>query len=290
MKRFVLLVIIITLLAGCEDEDSSSSNISPTSDTSGLAATVNGQPITLQRLQQEVDAQATLASQAADPATLEAELLEQLIDQVLIEQYASRNNITVSDTMVQTEVEALRQEAATHNVDLTQITGYPETMTESVVRQILLTQAVRDHLVDNLTSTAPQVHARHILVGDDATARELLRQLESGEAEFGELAAQYSQDPSTASAGGDLGWIARFDLMQPQVEEAIFALPANARYPDPVRSSLGFHIIEVLARDDERPLTEGQQITQQRHAFQQLIETERETAAIVRYVGQSGAP
>ncbi len=293
MKHFVIVMIVlqIVVLAGCGGEEADDTSVNnPTPDNSDVAAMVNGQPITRQRLQQEVSAQESYASQAADPATFEAELLEYLINLELIQQYAAQHNIVVTAGDVQDEIELLRNEAASQEVELSQITGYPDEVTETIVYETLIVQAVRDSLIAELPTSTTQVHARHILVNDEATANAVIAQLDSGEATFEELARQFSQDPSTAEAGGDLGWIASNDLLNADIEAAIFALPVNVRYPEPVPSTLGYHIIEVVGRDENRPLTEMQRINQQQRAFEQLIAEQREAADIDRYVGQSATP
>lgn len=95
---------------------------------------------------------------------------------------------------------------------------------------------------------------RHILVsvepGADqaqtaaaqAKALALLERARSGE-DFAALAKDNSDDPGSASNGGDLGWVER-GLMVPPFEEAAFALDKGA-ISDLVRTDFGFHIIQV---------------------------------------------
>jgi len=64
----------------------------------------------------------------------------------------------------------------------------------------------------------------------------------SGEA-FDKVAKEISQDPGSASKGGDLGLVGK-GVMVPEFENAAFALP-QGKLSDPVRSAFGFHLIEV---------------------------------------------
>jgi len=102
--------------------------------------------------------------------------------------------------------------------------------------------------------TPEQRRARHILVslpsdaGKDAEQKErekaesLLARLEKGES-FEKLAKEASDDPGSASKGGDLGYFGR-GVMTPEFETAAFALQKGGR-SGIVKSPFGFHIIEV---------------------------------------------
>ncbi|MEX2582648.1 MAG: peptidylprolyl isomerase [Gemmatimonadota bacterium] len=72
----------------------------------------------------------------------------------------------------------------------------------------------------------------------------------AGGADFAELAERESDDPGTAAAGGDLGFFERGQMV-PEFEEMAFSLPVGEVSP-PVQTDYGYHIIEVLEREDER--------------------------------------
>lgn len=96
-----------------------------------------------------------------------------------------------------------------------------------------------------------QVRARHILVADEQTARQLLVKLTAG-ADFAATAKSASQDPGSAPEGGDLGWFER-GKMVPEFEEAAFGAKAGA-VVGPVKSQFGWHLIEVTGKRDAVPL------------------------------------
>ncbi|EFI53176.1 MAG: peptidylprolyl isomerase [Bradyrhizobiaceae bacterium] len=86
-----------------------------------------------------------------------------------------------------------------------------------------------------------EVHARHILVGTEAEAKEIIAELKKG-ADFAELAKKKSKDPG-ASDGGDLGYFTK-DQMVPEFSAAAFALEPG-KISEPVKSQFGWHVIKV---------------------------------------------
>ena len=75
-----------------------------------------------------------------------------------------------------------------------------------------------------------------------ATAEGLLERVRAGE-DFAALATEYSQDPASAAAGGDLGWFRR-GFMVDEFEDAAFSL-LDGGISDVVETEFGFHIILV---------------------------------------------
>lgn len=288
IRAIVLVVVVLLTLAACggSENNQEPQATSPSSQATpeDLAAVVNGQPISRAQLDNELNARAS-RSQAADVTAFAIEVLESMINQTLIEQYAAANGISISPEQVQTEIDALTLAASENQMTLSEITGYPDTMLSQKVRENLITQAVINAIVAAVPTTAPHVHARHILVKSETEARDILNQLANG-ADFVDLAAQYSLDVSTAPAGGDLGWIAHGDLLQPEIEAALFDMPEQSRWPDPVSSGLGYHILEVLERDEARQLDATGLAFQQQQAFSVWLENERATATITRYIGR----
>ena len=99
-----------------------------------------------------------------------------------------------------------------------------------------------------------QIHSRHILlrpneVQDDATTRQRLTALRdrilAGE-DFGALASVTSEDPGSASRGGDLGWNAP-GVFDPEFESVLASLEPDA-ISEPFRSQFGWHIVQMLGK------------------------------------------
>lgn len=79
-----------------------------------------------------------------------------------------------------------------------------------------------------------------------ARLRELRREITSGESSFADVARRESQDSASAAEGGDLGRGPRGRFVT-AFEEAAFALRVN-QISEPVRTSFGWHLIQVTER------------------------------------------
>ncbi|WP_088331750.1 SurA N-terminal domain-containing protein [Lacimicrobium sp. SS2-24] len=106
-----------------------------------------------------------------------------------------------------------------------------------------------------------QRRASHILleVGEDnkdekmALAQELYQRLQDG-ADFAELAQEYSDDTFSAENGGDLDWFGR-DVMDPEFEQATFALQQVGEITEPVETEFGIHLIKLTDIQPEQVQT-----------------------------------
>jgi parvulin-like peptidyl-prolyl isomerase len=72
------------------------------------------------------------------------------------------------------------------------------------------------------------------------------RRILAGE-KFAKVAADLSDDPSSAKSGGDLGFFAQ-GTMEPSLEATAFSIKLNT-VSEPVRTPYGWHLVEVLERD-----------------------------------------
>ena len=139
-------------------------------------------------------------------------------------------------------------------------------------------QVLERKLLDELTAELPrvekQVWARHILVADEVTALTVIERLNSGE-DFAVLAKELSTDTGSAQNGGDLGWFGS-GAMVAEFETAAFALEKPGDYTTtPVASDFGFHIIQLIAKQD-RPLTAEQYDAAKNKVFSEWLTAARE--------------
>lgn len=124
-------------------------------------------------------------------------------------------------------------------------------MTPADIRQLvyhtLLKQKVVEAIGNEVAATALQAQARHILVATKAEADAAKTRIEAGES-FESVAAEISLDTSTAPDGGDLGWFPQ-GAMITAFDEAAFSQEVG-KISDPIETQYGWHLIEVLARED----------------------------------------
>ncbi len=113
-------------------------------------------------------------------------------------------------------------------------------------------------------ATVTQNHARHILLRPgpqltEAQAREKLadfkRRIQAGQADFAQLAREFSQDAS-AQRGGDLGW-SNPGMFVPEFEQVIDSL-SPGQIADPLVSRFGVHLVQLMERRVAK-LTEREQ-------------------------------
>jgi parvulin-like peptidyl-prolyl isomerase len=112
-----------------------------------------------------------------------------------------------------------------------------------------------------------------------ALAAALRQRILDGE-DFATLAAEYSDDPGSKLNGGDLDWFGRGAMVAP-FEEAAFSLPVG-EISEPISTTFGVHLIEVLERDTERPKAESQVEQERGQAFQTWLQEQVVAANVTR--------
>jgi peptidyl-prolyl cis-trans isomerase C len=197
----------------------------PSADT--VVATVNGTAITLGHM---IVAREALPEQyKALPAdVLFKGIMDQLVQQTALEQ-SMEGKLTRRDML---------------HLD-NEKRGYVSARAlEAVVLGAVTDEALQAAYDARFKDAAPQTeyNAAHILVADEAKAKELLAQLEAG-ADFAELAKTNSTDTGSGAVGGDLGWFGLGMMVKP-FEDAVVAAEIG-KVAGPVQSDFGFHLILV---------------------------------------------
>jgi peptidyl-prolyl cis-trans isomerase SurA len=132
-----------------------------------------------------------------------------------------------------------------------------------------VTQTRMRHILIRTSETVSEADARRRLLG-------LRERLVSGAADFGELARSNSDD-GTAARGGELDWVYPGDTV-PEFERAYQDLKPG-EISQPVRTTFGYHLIQVLERrsadlSPERKRLEARKVLRERksdEAFQQWM-------------------
>lgn len=152
--------------------------------------------------------------------------------------------------------------------------GFEKDVYKSFFTNQILEKKLKDIIAADVTPTEKQVWARHILVADETAAIAIIEKLKNGE-DFATLAKELSIDTGSGANGGDLGWFSS-GAMVPEFETAAFALekPGDITLT-PVKSEFGFHIIQLIAKQD-RPLTQDQYETARTKVFTDWLTAARE--------------
>ncbi|MGQ9584355.1 MAG: peptidylprolyl isomerase [Anaerolineae bacterium] len=267
----------------------------PEAAPEGVAARVNGKPISLEVYQKQVAqfetalrAQGVSLDSAEGQETLKQvrrQVLEALIDQALIEQGAEALGISVRESEVSAHVETSLAEGGGRERFLQWLEANAMTEEEfrSMVRSQLLTNALIDHVTSDLPEKVPQVRLRQILVSDADLAAQLRERLKRGES-FAALAERFSEDESSRQQGGDIGWFPQgLSLLPPEVEEASFALKVG-EVSEVIKAPFGYYIIQVMEADAARPLSVEMEQSLRQQRFLEWLDQQRQGARIERFV------
>jgi peptidyl-prolyl cis-trans isomerase C len=251
----------------------------PTATPEPMSLTVNGDGITVVEFNAEV--QRYLTSQAnlgltVPPEEASQSVREDLTAQLLLAQAARSNGFTLDEAGMQARIDSLAaQVGGPEALSKWQSDhGYSEQAFRSALKRAAESAWMRDKILAEVPSTAEQVHVQQILLYNQETAQSFFTQLNGG-ADFDELALR--ADPLTR---GDLGWVPRGYLLEPKIEEAAFNLVLG-EYSDVIVTDVGFHIIRILERDPQRPLSPDAYLALQELALKRWIEEQSRQAEIL---------
>ncbi len=205
--------------------------VSQQSDEQGnIAVKVNGHAITAAEVALAAD---DILPQIGDvpPKLRYAFIVEYLVERHLMAQEAVRLKLIDSDEYKKRirfyQAKALR--------DALYATKIIPTITDEDVKKIYDEQAAK-------VKPVKRARARHILVGTESEAKEIVAQLDKG-ANFQELAKKYSTDGSK-EYGGELGYFTAEEMV-PEFSKAVFALDKGA-ISKPVKTDYGWHVIKLI--------------------------------------------
>lgn len=258
------------------DTPQATATITPTPEP--LALMVNGEGVPLGEYQAQLSQLAAADAQAGKTRPPEEQrqmVLDELINQTLMAQAARENGFTLDQAALQARIDELAAEAGGEQAlnEWMAANGYTSESFRKALERAAASAWQRDEVINTVPETAEQVRVQQILVRDADTADEIHRQLEAG-ADFATLAAKY--DPITS---GVLGWFPRGYLTQPAVEDAAFALQPG-QYSSVIESEFGYHIIYVLERETDRPLSMDARTTLQHKTLASWLEALKSAGSI----------
>jgi peptidyl-prolyl cis-trans isomerase SurA len=248
-------------------------------------------------------------------------VLDELINNQILVEHASHVGITVSEAEVDNEVaklqtpysaEEFRKRMRDQGLEM-------EDLRQELRRNIIITKLINKDIVSNIKVSDADIasyyqrnkasfnvpetayHLAQIevtpvadpevrnLKNDDAktpaaAARKiqaLYARLRAGD-DFATVAQEYSEDPRTASGGGDMGFIPASALdATPQLKQAVVSLQVN-QFTGIIRTASGYHIIKLLGVEPAATHTLSELRVQ--NAIRQTLRNEREQLLKAAYI------
>lgn len=281
-----------------------------------VVARVNGLEIKKEELVQRVQTMQRMSmSQGAQVPPLSSEVYRRVLDGMIAHQLlldeAKKLDISVTDAEVEQQISQIKRQFPSQEVFQKQLAA--NQMTEEKLRQEMrgddsrVNKLIQTRIIPSVQvseadarsfydqnrermKTPPRVHLRHILIGvapkapaaDRETARkkaeDLLQQLNSG-GDFAQLAAENSNDSSSAARGGDLSWLEPGKTV-PAFERAAFALQQPNELSPVVETRFGYHIIQLVERQESQDIP----FEQAKNGIGRMIQERKTQEAIQAHV------
>jgi peptidyl-prolyl cis-trans isomerase SurA len=248
-------------------------------------------------------------------------VLDELINNQILVDHASHAGLTVSEAEVDNKVAELQTPYSAEEFQkrLRDQGLEMEDLRKEVRRNIIITKLINKEIISNIkvsdadiaayyernkanfnvTETAYHLAQIEVtpyadsevrnLKNDDAKTpaaaerkiKALYARLQAGD-DFATVAQEYSEDPRTASGGGDMGFIPASALdSTPQLKQAVAALQVN-QFTGIIRTSSGYHIIKLLGIEPAATHTLSELRVQ--NAIRQTLRNEREQLLKAAYI------
>jgi peptidyl-prolyl cis-trans isomerase C len=197
-------------------------------------ATVNGTAIPKTKVDAVVHVQE--AQGQKDTPELRAAIRDRLITLEVVAQEANRKGLgKTSDTVNQIELARSNILAQAFRADYFKNHPVSDDALKAEFEKIKLQMGDKEY------------KARHVLVEQEAEAKEIIEKLKKGE-KFEDL-AKASKDPGSKDKGGDLDWNQPGGFVKP-FSDAMMKLEKGKYTETPVQSQFGWHVIQL---EDVRP-------------------------------------
>lgn len=228
IKSHILLASAVSIfcLAACNSGNHSEDH---SKTASGIAATVNGIPISNDTVDHFI-AQGMGRGQTDTPEARKA-IIDQLSMQILVSQEATKKKLDEKPEVIN-EINLTKQSILANAFVQDYMKNNP--VSEEALK------AAYEKIKVQLSGT--EYKARHILVDNEAEAKDIIAKLKLNVKQFDRLAKEKSIDTGSKNSGGDLGW---FDArgMVPEFGAAVAKLDKGKFTLEPVKTQYGYHVI-----------------------------------------------
>jgi foldase protein PrsA len=208
---------------------------------SHVVATVNGESITKKQLDRALE-------QAGGK-----QMLQNLITEKMIKEYAAAHHVQVSDQEVEKEVSKVKKTLGPLNLQ-TLTPNRLKNLKKSIKLNLLLQKDIMATIPKSKVrafyeankSSLPEAELSAIVVADPKQAQAILSDLKKGKP-FATEASQFSLDPVGRENGGYLGYVSEGDLMKmsPAIAKAVFSLKSG-EVSSPIKTPKGYYILKAL--------------------------------------------
>ena len=247
----------------------------------------------------------------AERTALREKVLSGIIERRLQLQQAEREKIVIEDSELKEQLDDLQKRlgATTQAEFEAQVKAQGltfEALKKRLTDQLMIQRIIRRKVALRVTVTEEEIdqylnsnrdkletgltfEARHILfipqagTGEDGwqaarrRADDVYGRVMAGE-DFGELAAEFSEDTATAKNGGRLGILKRGELA-PDIEKAVLRLSPGEHAP-PFRSEVGYHLFEL----DSKETLAGEQLAQARNQIRDILYRQKYDARLKEWL------
>ena len=200
----------------------------------GVAAVVNGEKITVAEMKEAYEKNPQIKAQASFE-DFYAQALDIMVNSKLALQAATKANIQATPEF-QAQLAELQDEVAR------------QVYLEKEVEARVTDEKVKEVYDEYLAKFKPEkeVKAKHILVEDEALAKEIIKKIKEKKATFDEMAKKHSKDQP------DLGYFTA-EVMVPEFSEAAMKMEKNTYSDEPVKTQYGYHVIFVEDVRETKP-------------------------------------
>lgn len=246
MKKLFICLCLALLVVSCAKKDDGK-----------ILATINGQNITLQEFNKELDKIPMNMKMIVASESGKKNYLDRLIVKKLLLNEASKEKIE-SDKEFQERVDDIREQLLIEALLKKKITAQTQMSEED------LKKYYEEHKEDFKKDR--EVNTRHILLKTEEEAKQVQSRLQKGE-DFIELAKRYSIDPNVRQTGGEIGFQPKGSLI-PEYENAAYKLNKVGQVSGIVKTQFGYHIIrlEGIKPPSYVPLEEVKEFIKQKNA------------------------
>lgn len=255
IRRLLLVLTAVLLLAGCASTKPDMAALAPTADVSDAVA-----KITYAANDEEFVTRVEF-EQARDKllqGATEEQVLDYLASRHLLLRDARTDNITIEPAEVDEFVEQLRSQTCTAiPIPEAQSTTDPVALLDAcakffgfdnggALRRYLQEEITVNKVIEQNATAGEEIRAAHILVATEQEAIKARERVTTGGEDFNTVAKEISTEPAAQESGGDLGFFGPGAMVAP-FETAAFALQ-DGEISQPVQTDFGWHIIKVIER------------------------------------------